>query len=909
MEETAPAPADWPEALERARACSPFLARSLERLETLVPMLKGGEGEAALRWAKGRGDPDDIDTALRHQRIALATTLAIGDLAGAFPLRRVFTELTDFADRALDTAIRTAIAERTGIAQPDGFIGLALGKQGAGELNYSSDIDPIFLYDPETLPRRERDDPGEVAQRYARRIVRLLSENTRAGYVLRVDLRLRPASEVSPLAVPVAAARAHYHGDALAWERAAFIRARAAAGDIAGGRAFLDAVDAFIWRTARDFGAVEALAALTERIRKNDAGPERPGPGFDIKRGRGGIREIEFFAQTHQLVHGGREPSLRVRGTRAALDALTDAGHLTAATATTLGTSYDRLRTVEHRIQMMHDRQIHILPEGEALDDLARLDGSPSAAALIAELQDITQAVEAIHDELVGRERTVAPVPQSSDRSAYLESLGFADGAALARRIEGWRSGRFTAVQSEAALAALDKALPDLLAAIAASDDKQRALARWESILDRAPSALKLLQLVAARPDVLERLVNALTLSPLLADALARQPSRLDVLLDRKPLAPPLAVGEIAERMRAGAMRGDYEAQLDTIRRETGDARFVLGLRLIEEDNPPLAIARVLANLAEAATQVALEAARAEFAKAHGTIAGSELLVLGLGRLGGGVLTHASDLDIIYLFTGDFTAQSDGDRPLGATLYFNRLASRVTAALSVPTAHGALYEIDTRLRPQGNQGPLAVSLEAFDKYQREAAWTWEHMALTRARPIAGSRAARAAVERIIRAVVRMPRDPVTLRRDVLSMRRDMARHKPARGVLDVKLQRGGLVDLEFLVHFLQLRDAQRLSEMASGALAPDLGEAIGALVAAGLLPEKCVEAHELMTAMLVAGRLLAPGGKSPPRAAAKALARACGRDSLARLQSDLAAARQTVARAWEQVFSTKLEEF
>jgi glutamate-ammonia-ligase adenylyltransferase len=358
-------------------------------------------------------------------------------------------------------------------------------------------------------------------------------------------------------------------------------------------------------------------------------------------------------------------------------------------------------------------------------------------------------------------------------------------------------------------------------------------------------------------------------------------------------------------RMRGAAVREDYEALLDAIRVITGEVRFALGIQLIEGLADPLNIARALSRTAEAALTLASDATVEEFAAKHGRIAGSELLILGLGRLGGGALTHASDLDIVYLFTGDFAAQSDGPRPLGGTIYYNRLASRVSAALSVPTAQGALYEVDTRLRPQGNQGPLAVSCEAFGKYQREAAWTWEHMALARARVLYGSPQARAALEAVLAEVLHAPRDRAALRDAVLTMRAEMARHKPPTGPVDAKLARGGLVDIEFLVHFLQLKgetaDGSALATLAPRALDPDLAVALEGLASAGLIPATLAEPHALMSRMLVAGRLLAPDGCTPPPSAAKALARACGFDSYQALEAAFAAARLTVAGAWKQI--------
>jgi glutamate-ammonia-ligase adenylyltransferase len=904
---------DWTGAIKRAREHAPFLARALDRQPELTALLAEGSGDAALAWARAQGEHEDAGTGLRRHRLALAAALGVGDLAGAFDLSKVLSELSSFADHALDTAIRTAITERTDAESTEGFIALALGKQGAGELNYSSDIDPILLYDPEALPRRPNDDPGEAAQRYARRIIKLLSETTAEGYVLRVDLRLRPAAEISPLVVPRGSALAHYQGQALAWERAAFIRARAASGDIAAGEQFLTEIAPFVWRQALDFGAIEEIRALTLRIRESYDGPVGPGPGFDVKRGRGGIREIEFYAQTHQLIHGGRDPSLRVRGTRAALDALAKAGRIEADHARILGEGYDRLRVIEHRLQMVNDRQTHSLPEGAALDGAAQLDGLADGAALVAELTELTERTGSIYESLIGEEKRVLPAaPPPNERAEALRALGFKKPTALATRIEEWRDGRFAAIRSPQALEVFDRLLPALLKAFAQSDDPARAVIRWQNVIERSQSAITLFHLLAAQPELLERLVAALTLSPILADELGRRPELLDALIDRQSIDPqslgPQSLGnQTADQMRSGAARDDYEAQLDAIRHVTSEQRFTLGISLIEAEYPPAIIGAALSSTAEAAISVAAEAATKEFAKAHGVIQGSELVILGLGRLGGGALTHASDLDIIYLFTGDFAAQSDGARPLGATLYFNRLSSRVSAALSVPTAQGALYEVDTRLRPQGKQGPLAVSTEAFAKYQRESAWTWEHMALTRGRVLVGSDTARKEVQAAISDVLLKPRDHAKLRSAVLEMRGEMAQHKNPRGPLDVKLLRGGLVDMEFLVHFLQLRHAAEFAEEIPNAFNPDLMTAIEALTKHGVLSAEMPAAYRLMTDMLVAGRLLAPDCTKPPPAAARALARACERASYAELTRDLAVCRQNVAATWADIFEQKLE--
>ena len=888
--------ADWTSALNRARDHAPFLARALERRPDLARMLAEGAGEEALLAAKQVAEVD-VATALRRERLGLALVLAVSDLAGAFDLEKVMRELSTFADRALHAALAAAIRKRMPDAEPAGMIGLALGKHGAGELNYSSDIDPILLYEPDQLPRRERDEPGEAAQRYARETVRLLSDVTSEGYVFRVDLRLRPAAEVSPLAISLDSAITHYESSALAWERAAFIRARACAGDIGAGEAFLDHIRPFVWRRSLDFGAIDEVRRLTHRIRDEQRGPRSPEPGYNLKLGRGGIREIEFFAQTHQLIHGGRDPSLRVRGTRAALDALAATGRISSADAQALGQSYDGLRTIEHRLQMVGDKQTHTLPAGEALDTAARLHGLNGGAALIALVEDLARPVAERFDALLDEDRI--SVPKSAPHVVADTGAAPDIPVELVERMSQWTGGRYPALRSSAALSAFEAIRPDLLSSIADSPDPAAAAVRWESLIARLPSAINLFRLLEARPGLFALIADCLTLAPPLAEDLSQRPELLDALIDRTALDLPGSVAELAEHMGRRERGDDYEMQLDRLRVVTGETRFALAVQLVEAAHDPLAIAVGLARTAEAALQVAVAAAEEEFAAKHGRIAGSELVVVGLGRLGGGVLTHASDLDIVYLFTGTHEGESDGERPLGATLYFNRLAQRVTAALSVPTAQGALYEVDTRLRPQGNQGPLAASVESFARYQREDAWTWEHMALTRARVLVGSDAARAEIGELVTSILCRERDPAGLRKDVLTMRGEMAAHKSAKGPLDAKLLRGGLVDIEFLVHYLQLRDR--------AALGPDLGPVIGKLVAAGKLPPALAGAHRLMTRLLVGTRLLAPDLARPNPAAAALLARQSGCGDYADLTHCLRAARHDVAAAWQDVFGETLE--
>lgn len=876
----APLPASG--VLDRIAAHSPFLARLVRQHGDVVEAWGAGGLPSALQAVETVA-ATGFASLWRRRRARLMLALALADLAGEAPLESLVEALSDFADRALDAAITEAITTHVRGAEPVGLAAIALGKHGSRELNYSSDIDPILIFDPDTLPRRPREEPGEAAVRIARRVVDLLQTRDADGFVFRVDLRLRPASEATPIALPVDTAIAHYESSALAWERAAFIRARAAAGDIPLGSRFLTAVSPFVWRRSLDYGAIADLRDLTHAIRDHHAG-QRFGPGYDVKRGRGGIREIEFHAQIHQLIHGGREPGLRIGATLPALTALSRSGWIDAGTATMLGDSYRLLRTVEHRLQMVDDRQTHQLPVAQAeLDGVARLHGLADGVALLDLLRPAITAVGEAYDALDHHDAA-----GGARRAGAVSLAGFGDGPAAERRLERWRSGGARAVRTPAAVAAFEAVLPDLLAALAGASDPDAALARFDQLLGAMSSGLNFFRLLQAQPQLLAMLVDILAHAPTLADALAQKPALLDRLLDRSAFD---AIPDVAMLVRQMSLppAAATEAALDRVRHDVGEHRFALGCQLIASAVDPIEVGRGYARVAEAAIEVVTARVVDDFAARHGRIPGSEFVIVALGRMGGGLLTHASDLDLVYLFTGDFARESDGERPLGASHYYNRLAGRVSGALSAPTSAGALYEVDTRLRPSGAKGPLAVSIDSFARYQAETAWTWEHMALTRARPVFGSPAARAAVTRAITAVLRQPRDAVALAHDVRTMRADIARHKPGAGALDVKLAPGGLVDLEFAVHFHQL---------AGGiALDPDLRPAIEALVAARVIEPVLLVAHDLLTRALVMLRLVAPGLDEPAPATHALLAEACGCADWAELLARLGEVREAVREA------------
>lgn len=891
----------WTETEAQIRGHSPFLSRALDRYPDVAALLAGGDFDAALRRAQALGGADEsVARSLRRRRGAIALTVAAADLAGAWNLDRVTRTLSDFADQALEEALSAAMRERYPDADPGGFVVLALGKHGSRELNYSSDIDPILLYDPRTMPHGAREDAADAAVRIGRRVSELLTTRDGDGYVFRVDLRLRPSPEATPIALPVEAAIGYYESTAMGWEQAAFIRARPAAGDMALGDYFLRQIRPFVWRRSLDFGAIDAIVDISRRIRDHYAQGQAFGPGYDLKRGRGGIREVEFFAQVHQLIHGGRDPTLRSGNTREALRALAVAGVIEGEVAERLDEAYVLFRTIEHRLQMVEDRQKHELPKSpDALDNVARLHGLGDGAALLDVLRPQVEWVGRNYDRLTP-DKADTSLSQDEDRlKAQLAEMGFADADTPVARIGRWRGGTIRALRSAPSREALEALLPGLMRTLAKAPDPSRALNRLDDMIARLPSAINFFKLLAARPALLELLAEILSHAPTLADALGRRAELIDGLIDASAFDPPPAVPVLAAQIAALEPGEDYQALLDRVRQRVGDRRFALGAQIIRGGDP-LEAGRGYGRVAEAAIEVLAKGAVREFEAAHGRVPGGEMLILALGRLGGGVLTHASDLDLVYLFTGDFAAESDGAKALGATQYFNRLAQRVTNALSVATASGPLYDVDTRLRPSGAQGLLAVSLDSFARYQREEAWTWEHLALTRARPVFGSAAAREALAAVLEEVLQRPRDMDALARQAVKMRGDIARHKPPAGDLDVKLVPGGLVDLEFLIHVTQFRHRM--------AFHPDLSLALGELVRAGHLPRDLIAAHDLITRFLIVSRLVSPGSTEPPEATRPLVARACGADTWDRLLASYSEARQSVGEAWAALAAPFEEE-
>lgn len=893
-------PAGLSPALARAAAAAwaeaPFLKGLIRgRPGTLATLANAGPDAAlAAALALARDDGQPIMPRLRTARRDVALVVALADLAGLWPLEQVTAALSDFTDIAIDAAIAAALAERG--AANRGVVALALGKLGSCELNYSSDADLIFLHDPDAIPCRGAEDPGEAAVRIVRRAVAILNDLTPDGYVARIDLRLRPASEITPMSISLAAAEHYYQSEALTWERVAFIRARAVGGDVAMGADFLARIRPFVWRRSLDYTAVRDIQSVSLRIRDHFEGGQAIGPGFDLKRGRGGIREVEFFAQINQLIWGGRAPELRCPATLDGLAALAAADHVPAAEAARLAASYRALRTLEHRLQMRRDEQTHAIPRLIAdRHAVARLCGCKDAKALESQLQAITEPVAAAYDRLI-RAATPEATPVPADPKPWLKQHHPGLVKLLPPLIAAWRQGKYRALKTESARADFEAVLPQLIDRLAAAADPATAAHRLDGLLAGLPAGAQFFALLRANPRLVGLLGNLVGITPVLAEALARDPALFDVMLAPDAFAPLPDADQLAAELARLCRGGGLEDVLDRVRRWTAELRFQLGAQLIEGHAGALAVGRSLADLADAAVRILLPAVAADFAGAHGRVPGGELVVLALGRHGGRAMTHASDLDLVFLFTGHHETLSDGAKPLPASQYFNRLAARLVTALSVPTAAGALYEVDTRLRPWGAKGNLALSIDSFARYQRDEAESWEHMALTRARVVAGPAAAAQAV---IHDVLAAPRDVATLKKSVLAMRADMAAAKPPQGRFDVKLASGGMVDLEFIVHFRQLASGQGFN--------PELPLALDELIAAGLLPADLKPAHDFLARLLVWLRLLFAGARVPdalPDPVQAILARALAAANFAGFTDQLAIARQAVRMAWAQNFST-----
>jgi glutamate-ammonia-ligase adenylyltransferase len=735
----------------------------------------------------------------------------------------------------------------------------ALGKHGGRELNYSSDIDIVAFFDPQKPVLKDPYEATKFYTKMVRSLVSLMQDRTEHGYVFRTDLRLRPDPGSTPVAISFEAALAYYESRGQNWERAAWIKARPCAGDKLVGAAFLKELTPYVWRKHLDFAMIADIQAMKRQINiSKNVGAARV-EGHNVKLGRGGIREIEFFTQTQQLIAGGRDPALRVRPTAFALKALADAGWIGHKTATDLTQTYWFLRAVENRLQMLRDEQTHIMPETpDAIAAIALIMGEPDREAFENRYREALATTSFYYAQLFTEGETLGSgegnlvFTGSDDDPGTLETLsamGFKDPHKVSAMVRKWHYGSYAATRAAAARAHLTELLPALLKTIAATGNADEAIARFDNFLSRLPSGVQLFALLRNHDQLRHMLIAFMASAPRMAEAVIHRAHVVDGLIDPAFVdsvgRSAVLIGKVDTFL--GESR-DYQEIIDRARIIGQEQRFLISAGLFSGSVTATRAGEQFTALAETLLQRLFSAVRVEFEKRHGIIPGARAALLSFGKMASREMTVTSDLDFILLYeAGSAIDESTGERPLATNQYFTRLTQRLVAAITAPTAEGVLYEADMRLRPSGNAGPLATSLAAFAQYHREHAWTWEHLALSRARVIAADDGIAARIEAIIAATIDAPRDRAKTIDDVVEMRALMARERPPRHPFDLKLASGGLVDLEFIAQSAQLVAGQSIAapQAPTAAVLVRLGQT-------GLVPEgmRLAEIHDLYSMVL-----------------------------------------------------------
>ena len=918
-------------ALAPVFAASPYLAglasRPPARLATVLQCPPDARLAAILDDAAAVAglDIDEAKKRLRQLKAEAHLLTALADLGGVWGLDAVTGALTRFADAALAAAVGLAarIESDRGRLQPPGagargpipgFFCIAMGKFGAFELNYSSDIDFCVFYDPELLPLAGDAEPQTVATRLAQLVAEILQERTTDGYVFRVDLRLRPDPSSTPLAVSLPAAMDYYESVGQNWERAAFIKARATGGDPLAGAAFLAELQPFIWRRNLDFAAIADIHSIKRQIHVHKVDDRLAAKGADLKLGHGGIREIEFYAQTQQLILGGRDPSLRANRTVDALQALAAAGHISDLAAAELSEAYGTLRALEHRAQMIADEQTHKLPENDAeRRRIAVLWGEGDLRRFDAAVERVLKRVNHRYGELFADDEDLSSrfgslvftgVEDDRETLRTLAKMGFADPARISSTIRAWHHGRIAATRTERGRELFTRLAPRLLEAAHATGAPDVAFARFADFFGALSSGVQVQSLFLAQPKLFEMIVQVMAFAPQLASTLARRPAVLDALLDREFFAP-FQAGEHAVAIKGALAReGDgFEAAMDAVRRVHREQVFRIGVRVLSGAASAAEAGPAFADLADACIGALAPAAMAETVRLGGAFPG-EVAVIALGKAGSREMTAGSDLDLMTLFHAEDGAAMSALKGWGAQTFYARFTQRLIAALSAPTGEGALYEVDMRLRPSGAAGPVAVSMAAFEGYYAAEAETWEFLAMTRARVAwASSDAFAEVVSRAMETALRQPRDAARTAREVGAMRRLIAKEKPPSSFWDLKLSPGGLVDIEFAAQHLQLIHAA-----AGGPLRPHTGAALAAMGEARLADSASVAAlldawrvQQDLSQVLKLALDDAADPASEPKAFQALLARAGGSRSFGDLQVRLRKLRSAAMAASDRL--------
>ena len=843
-------PRDWRGALDRAMPLSDHIARMVARRGDAVEQLIAEGPDAVVSAALAEihsiaAGGEAIDASMRRMRRAKeAAQLAISaaDLSGGWAQDVVLEHLTALADASVQSALRLSVGEgwkagwfddkRNSDEMPGLFV-LAMGKMGARELNYSSDIDLIILFDLDTLPIKGV-RVKEAMTRVAKSLVRILDERTVDGYVFRTDLRLRPDPSSTSPAVSTQFAHGYYESVGQNWERMAHIKARVCAGDMAAGAAYLEELSPYIWRRHLDYWAIADVHSIKRQIHAHGGHAELQSPDFDVKLGRGGIREIEFFAQTQQLVLGGRIPGLRAPRTKDALAAMVEAKLVSAETASDLCRAYDFLRSVEHRIQMLNDEQTHKLPLADAKRGAVRvLAGYADANAFEHDVTRVRSFVHRTYSDLFATEERLSGeagnlvftgVDDDPGTVATLRALGFEGPSRVIHVFQQWHRGGIPATRSARSQQLLTSLGPRLLEAMSKAGEPDTAFQRFLEFFSGLNSGVQVMSLMLAEPALTREVISTMAFAPKLAADLARRPALMEAMLEpsfRSPVHAD-AAGARAKRLQAILKRAtDFEGNLNAARRFHRDEAFRIGYQLLQGVISASDAGFAYADLADACVGALADVCEKDvLSRFSGSI--GKWTICALGKFGGRELTATSDLDMMLIYD----PADDGGASLAA-----RFVQRLVAALSAPTEEGTLYEVDLQLRPSGKAGPVAVRLSSFERYYREEAWTWEFMALTRIRPVAGDVELGRRVADLAREALRNKGGDPKITADVADMRRRMARERPARSRWDVKLAPGGLVDIEFLIQHAILLAAPDVPR----AVQPTSLEAVKALAGAGRL--------------------------------------------------------------------------
>jgi glutamate-ammonia-ligase adenylyltransferase len=819
-------PADTRGFLAAVAACAPYLKGLMQREEDWLRRALCGPVDAVLAPELAAVEDltlDSLSAGLRRAKRRVALWTALCDLGGLWPLDAVTGALTRLADKAVDVTLQRLVAEEIrkgklpGALQGDevragGMVAIAMGKMGAGELNYSSDIDLICLFD-ESRYRGVEQEARASFIRVTRRMAQILSDITAEGYVFRTDLRLRPDASVTPVCISMAAAEAYYEAEGRTWERAAYIKARPCGGDLAAGARFLKTLSPFVWRKHLDFAAIQDAHDMRLRIREHRG---LKGAvvveGHDLKLGQGGIRAIEFFTQTRQLIAGGRDPDLRSRGTVEGLRALGAKDWVPMSVVAELVQHYRDHRALEHRLQMVLDEQTHKMPTtGAGMARIAAFNGQPEAE-FRADLLHRLARVEHLTEGFFAPGQAEAE-PDLSERAQAI--------------VERW--WHFPALRSERARVIFRRVRPVLLRKLGRAANPDEALVELDAFLSGLPAGVQIFSLFDANPSLVDLIIDIVSTAPALARHLARNASVLDAVIGGSFFAPwPGCAALTAALAQRLSLCEDYEKALVEARVWTQEWHFRVGVHHLRGLIDGFEAGKLYADLAEAVVAALWPVVVAGFAAKHGPQPGRGAVLVGMGSLGAGRLNAGSDLDLIVIYDAVGVEGSAGPRPLATRTYYARMTQAMVTALTAPMTGGRLYEVDMRLRPSGRQGPVATSLESFRSYQQDEAWTWEHLALTRARVLAGDAGLAQEVEGLRREILHTKSGGAQVRRDVAEMRARLAVAKPGLGAWEAKLGAGKMMDVELLAQMMALRCASPARsverQLAAGRMAGEVSE-------------------------------------------------------------------------------------